>query len=48
MLMPETTVNLNNFHQSWEHEIRSSRELVNVESVAEAHPMHEPPHCHLR
>jgi len=48
MLMPKTATDFNDFVQSWENQIRLSREVRNVESIAESHAMNHTANEHFR
>jgi hypothetical protein len=47
VLMPKTAVDLDYSSQPWKHQVRSAGKGLDMQSVAVAHPMHEPPHGHL-
>jgi hypothetical protein len=47
VLMPKTALNLYDFPQSREDQIRPARKGVDVQPIAKAHPVDEPAHDHL-
>jgi hypothetical protein len=48
MLMPETSVYLNDLAHSGKYEVGSSRETLHMEAIPKAHPMNQPPDNHFR